>query len=92
MMTENITVDNLKCGGCVSTIKNSLVKMDGVEAVSVDVETSNISIDFSGALTRTDFVDKLGKLGYAEEGTSNTYQKVKSYVSCAIGKVNAEKA
>jgi copper chaperone CopZ len=88
-MTENITVDNLKCGGCASTIKNSLIKMEGVEDISVDVETSNIRIEFSGTLTRTDLVKKLGNLGYPKEGTTNTYQKAKSYVSCAIGNVNS---
>ena len=32
-------------------------------------------------------LEKLSKLGYPELGTSNVLQKAKSYVSCAIGKL-----
>ena len=33
-------------------------------------------------------LEKLNSLGYPPEGTSTGFQKAKSYVSCAIGKVS----
>ena len=32
-------------------------------------------------------IEKLSKWGYPEMGTSNLVQKAKSYVSCAIGRL-----
>lgn len=87
-LKETIVVDNLKCHGCANTIKKSLSGMEGVEDVQVDVETSEINIAFEGQVSRVDFLEKLAGLGYPEQGTGNTMQKVKSYVSCAVGRMS----
>jgi copper chaperone CopZ len=56
--------------------------------VDVDVEDSVVKVDYAGKnRMREIFVEKLRKLGYPEEGTGNINQKVKSYVSCAIGRL-----
>ena len=36
-MTYQISVENIKCGGCASTIRSKLEAMAGVEKVDVDI-------------------------------------------------------
>lgn len=88
-MKAEIHVENLKCGGCASTITKGLLSIKGVENVEIDVEKSIVSI----STTNTDLEEvksKLSKLGYPETGDKNTLlQKAKSYVSCAIGKIES---
>ncbi|MEE4255619.1 MAG: heavy-metal-associated domain-containing protein [Bacteroidales bacterium] len=89
MKTEMIKVDNLKCQGCAKTIRRELTWIGEVISVDVDVEQSVVTVDYAGKnRMRKVFVEKLRKLGYPEEGTGNINQKVKSYVSCAIGRIN----
>jgi copper chaperone len=91
MKTEIIAVDNLKCQGCANTIRREMAWIGEVVAVDVDVENSSIKIDYTGKNKMRDvFVEKLRKLGYPEEGTGKLNQRVKSYVSCAIGRINKE--
>jgi copper chaperone CopZ len=90
MMEETIAIDNLKCSGCANTIKKSLSAMDGMNEVSVDVEKSEVSISYGSDLTKAEILKKLSGLGYPEQGTTNTFQKAKSYVSCAVGRIGAE--
>jgi copper chaperone CopZ len=89
MKTEMIKVDNLKCHGCAKTIRRELTWIGEVISVDVDVEESTVKVDYAGKnRMREVFIEKLRKLGYPEEGTGNLNQRVKSYVSCAIGRIN----
>lgn len=85
-MIHNIAVENIKCGGCVNSIKNALLKISGVENVSIDKDTETVTID--GTLDKNILVQALSKLGYPEKGNNNLIKKAKSYVSCTIGKMN----
>lgn len=87
-MNEEIIVDHLKCDGCANTITKGLLALEGVTLVNVEVPTSTIKVMHEGKLSRNDFLQKLAKLGYPEQGTGNNFQKMKSYVSCAIGRIN----
>ena len=88
MKTEIIIVDNLKCHGCAKTISRELTWIGEVVNVDVNIEESSIKIEYVGKnKMREVFVEKLKKLGYPEEGTGNFNQKMKSYVSCAIGRI-----
>ena len=89
MKTEIIKVDNLKCHGCAKTISRELTWIGEVVNVDVSVEDSTVKVEYTGKnKMREVFVEKLRKLGYPEEGTGNLNQRVKSYVSCAIGRIN----
>lgn len=81
-----IQVENLKCGGCVSSVKKALSSVRGVNEVSVDQESGMIEV--SGHADRAQLIDKLAGLGYPEVGNNNLLSKTKSYVSCAIGKMS----
>ena len=88
-METIISVDNLKCGGCANTIKNSIKKVAGVNGVAVDVDTSAVSILHEVGVSKQKLLKRLASLGYPELGTSSDLQKVKSYVSCAVGKMHS---
>lgn len=88
-MIQKIQIENLKCGGCAATIVKGLLAIKGVEEVNVNVEDSIVS--FSANDEKLEEVkEKLSKLGYPEVGDKNTVlHKAKSYVSCAVGRVNS---
>lgn len=67
MKTEKIVVSNIKCDGCVSTIKTNILELEGVESVDVNREENSVTINHSGILTREDFTKKLHSIGYPEK-------------------------
>ena len=88
MNQETIVIDNLKCGGCANTVKKQLSAIEGVQSVSVDVETSTVVVEKEEDVRRDVLLERLEKWGYPEVGTGNLVQKAKSYVSCAIGRLD----
>jgi len=88
-MQQEIYIENLKCGGCANTIVNGLNAIKGVEKVAVDVEKSLVTL-ITNDTTLKLVKEKLSKLGYPEVGDDNTMlHKAKSFVSCAVGRVNS---
>jgi len=85
MTTHQIFVENIKCGGCVNSIKKVLIKMKGVTAVEIHKEDDEVCVT-GVAIEREDVVAKLVSLGYPEKGNNNFISKAKSYVSCAVGR------
>ena len=86
-----IEILNLKCGGCANTIKKGLLAVEGVNEVTIDVESSVVSIDSSESSVLELVKKKLSSMGYPEVGDSNTVlHKAKSFVSCATGKMSSE--
>ena len=91
MKTETIKVENIKCHGCANTIRRELAWIGEVISVEVNIENSTVKVDYAGKNNmRETFIEKLRKLGYPEEGTGRMNQRVKSYVSCAIGRIQKE--
>ncbi|KGL59907.1 heavy metal transport/detoxification protein [Polaribacter sp. Hel1_33_49] len=87
-MTAAIQIENLKCGGCATTIKKGLLSLNAVKEVTVDVENSIVSIISENDDFET-IKEKLAKLGYPEVGDKNTVlHKAKSFVSCAVGRID----
>ena len=84
-------IDNLKCGGCEKTILKGLNALDGVTDVSVDHELQMVSLQADPAL-RAAIVEKLQDMGYPKKGSIEGFEagvsNIKSYVSCAIGKMS----
>ena len=44
-MKHVIEVENIRCGGCASTIEKQLRKLDSVSDVSVDIEGSRVTVE-----------------------------------------------
>ena len=55
------------CGGCAGAIKNALGKLDGVEAVEVDVATKRVSVAHDSSVTRERLVEALDDAGFPAE-------------------------
>ena len=92
-MQKSFEVFNVKCGGCATTLKSKLAKEFGEIEVNLEVLPRKITLDMENKN-----VDKLAKalreLGYplAEEEMSfmdSTSAKARSFVSCAMGKMNS---
>ena len=87
-MKTTLQIENLKCGGCAATIKKGILAIHGVDKVDVNLEDSSVSIT-STKNNLQEVKIKLSKLGYPEIGDKNTVlHKAKSFVSCAVGKID----
>jgi len=89
MNQNKIEIENLKCGGCVSTITESLGAISGISNIEVNEITDTVS--FTGAQElRAMVAEELKNLGYPERGTvsgiDQVYRLAQSYVSCMRGK------
>jgi copper chaperone CopZ len=88
MKTELITIANLKCSGCETTIKKELLKIEGVSSVKIDQEKDTVKVIFDDNVEREKIINKLHFLGYPEATEDNgLLLKLKSYTSCMIGKL-----
>ena len=84
---QTIEIVNLKCNGCVNTVKKGLSSIEGLGEAEVDLEASKITIPSDDVELLKKVKDKLAAMGYPEIGEANTMiHKAKSYVSCAKGK------
>ena len=94
-MKQTFEVDNVKCGGCASTLKKSLVDEFGEVDVNLDVMPRQITLDIDDEKINQ-LAEKLKSIGYplSSENLSsleNVSTKAKSFVSCAIGKIDQVK-
>jgi copper chaperone len=90
-MTTTLEILNLKCGGCANSIKKGLLSLEGVSEVSVDLETSEVTVNAKDSSILTSVKNKLATMGYPEVGDANTIiHKAKSFVSCATGRMTSE--
>lgn len=80
------TILNVKCGGCVKSIRKTMNEIPGVTNVSIDLENATIQFE-TNEVSNFDLVrTKLEGLGYPmDEEHNSLFKKAKSYVSCAIG-------
>ena len=92
MENKTFKVMNVKCGGCASTLKKKLSQKFGTIEVDLEKEPREITLEIEEAeipLLKT----ALKKLGYPMVGEEMNFVqsnavKAKSFVSCAIGKMN----
>jgi hypothetical protein len=88
MKIEEITIANLKCNGCASTIKKEVSSIEGVRLVEVDKERDAVTVTYEN-VERTAIIDKLHSLGYPEATEKNgLLMQLKSYGSCMVGKIH----
>ena len=94
-MDYTITVENIKCGGCASTIRTKLLSDARVRDVDVDIQGGAVHVQ-GEASARPDVVAALARLGYPEagsvEGLKSAAAKAKSFVSCAVGRIDNAKS
>lgn len=89
MKTHVLELQNLKCGGCANTITKTIDKSGAAENIVVNAETGEVSFDLNDETLLDGIKLDLANKGYPVVGDSNSLgQKVKSYVSCAVGRVS----
>ena len=91
-MSYKLSVENIKCGGCANTITTRLNELEAVNNCQVDVENGVVTIDGNESY-QSEAIQLLLKLGYPETGTAEGLKaakaKAKSFVSCAVGRMNS---
>ncbi len=92
-MEQIIEVDNIKCGGCASTIKKKLTEAHALESVEVDIEQGAVTLT-AASIDMEAVEATLRGIGYPRKGTAEGIDNVKakavSFVSCAIGRMDKE--
>ena len=91
-MQQIFQVENVKCGGCASTLKSKLKEEFGEIEVDLEKMPREIHVKISDdniqalrtALIALGYPMSDEKLDFID----NTSAKAKSFVSCAIGKVD----
>ncbi|AGA32160.1 Heavy metal transport/detoxification protein [Thioalkalivibrio nitratireducens DSM 14787] len=88
-----IEVENIKCGGCASSIRKGLLEIEGVDTVAVDIEGGVVEIQADDT-RRAEIAGRLASMGYPEKGSvqglKSAGAKAKSFVSCAVGRMDSE--
>jgi len=83
-MSTTISATNIKCHGCAKSITTKLQGI--IEEVSVNVDEGTVTVGSEDSTTITKVKELLSKMGYPEQDPS-LVQTAKSYVSCAIGRM-----
>lgn len=90
-MSTTIEIVNLKCNGCVNTVKKGVLSIDGIQEVEVNLDAAKVTIPTNNQDLIEEVKAKLSKMGYPEVGDANTMMhKAKSFVSCASGRMTSE--
>ena len=92
-MKQTFEVYNVKCGGCANTLIKSLKDEFGEVVVDLEVNPRKITLDIEENQLES-LKLKLRSLGYpltSDElsGLQKATTTAKSFVSCAIGKMNS---
>jgi copper chaperone CopZ len=89
MITNELYISNLKCGGCANTIAKNLNKIKGVGSVHVNLDSSSVTVEIEDKEVSHEVKDRLKAMGYPPLDASNTLiNKGKSYVSCMLGRIS----
>lgn len=90
-MSFVIDVENIKCGGCANSIRKGLTEDERITGVEVDIEGGRITLE-GDETARDEIAMKLAHMGYPEvgsvEGMRAAAAKAKSFVSCAVGRID----
>jgi copper chaperone CopZ len=88
-MKTTVYIQNLKCGGCATTITDKLSKIENITDINVIVDENAVQFNYTDLIALEKVKETLQKIGYPEDGEANSLAtKAKSYVSCAIGKIS----
>ena len=88
-MRTILHIQNLKCGGCETTIVNRLSEIKNISDVEVNQNDETVSFEFYTNHDLEKAKHLLSTIGYPVVGAENKlHTKAKSYISCAIGKMH----
>ena len=92
-MKKSFNALNIKCGGCANTVKESLKKDFGEVEVDLEQEPRVVTVEIKDEEAEKLFRKTMRGLGYPMDDEdlgafTSTGLKAKSFVSCAVGKMN----
>jgi len=88
-MKTTLKLQNIKCGGCTNGIAVRLLKLSGIREVQISDATREVTFSYETISDLVNAERTLLLMGYPPEGADNNLvTKVKSFVSCASGKMN----
>jgi copper chaperone len=88
-MKTKLIIQNLKCGGCSNTVTTRLSQVDNISEIQVNNDDNSVAFSYKEDSNLEEAIHLLSKLGYPVDGEDNTLsKKAKSFVSCAIGRMN----
>ena len=67
MATLELSVQNVKCGGCASAIQEGLLTLHGINDVTVEIESGAVTIHGEGYNDK-EIHSKLNELGFPVRG------------------------
>ncbi len=69
MTTKTFSVPDIHCGGCAASIKGAVGELDGVEDVTVTLETHTVDVAYDEATVPVDsIVTAIEDQGYVVAG------------------------
>ena len=87
-MKTTLYIQNLKCRGGEATIKHKISALKGISNISFKLQYGTITFDYETNEDIAEVKRLLSNIGYPPFGEKNNLgKKVKSYVSCATGKI-----
>ena len=87
-MKTTLYIQNLKCGGCISTIINRISALRHIKNVTIKLQYATITFEHRNKADIEEVRLILWHIGYPPFGEKyNLNKKAKSYVSCAIGRI-----
>ncbi|WP_298345056.1 heavy-metal-associated domain-containing protein [uncultured Algibacter sp.] len=88
-MQTSLKIQNLKCGGCSNTIMKKLSDIKDLNELEVSLDNDTVSFYYENEKTLAEVKELLNSIGYPIAGDKNALTtKAKSFVSCAIGRLN----
>lgn len=87
-MNSYVTVDNVRCNGCATTISKQLDLIPTISNVIVEIKTGKISFTCLDDRCTLSVVSVLKKCGYPLSGKGSKVDMAKSVISCVKGKIN----
>jgi copper chaperone CopZ len=87
-MKTTLYIQNLKCSGCITSIIFRLSEIKGISNISIKLQYETVTFEHESKENVEEVKQILSKIGYPPFGEKNNLdKKVKSYVSCATGKI-----
>lgn len=87
MNNYSILIENLKCASCMHSIRTALMKLKGITSIEILQADSKVIVS-GDAIDKDTVLATLTALGYPQKGSNTFKSKAKSFVSCALGKLD----
>lgn len=79
-MQVSYNVLNVKCGGCATSIQDSLKALEGITDIQVDVSRGKVTI-IGDNLDEMKIKNTLSEIGYPVDDTTDLLSKAKNLLS-----------